>query len=279
MEKKKHTIIVPHDFTEVGEYALEHALVIAKIMENDITLVHIVKEEDEVERATEKCKEVAERTFKKHYHEPKVIVRVGSIFTAIGEVALEVNANLVIMGTHGVKGMQKLTGSWALKVIVSSPVPVVIVQAPPEHKKFEKIVFPVNFKQENKEKHHWVNYLSKYYKAKFYIIKQEVKDKTFRQRVQSNLTFAKKYFQNKEIDFEIYTAPGKNKFSTETVNYAVEIGADLILIMTTRDITLADYALGANEQQIIANKAKLPVMCVNPRSDLRKSYGFAAMSG
>jgi len=49
--------------------------------------------------------------------------------------------------------------------------------------------------------------------------------------------------------------------------------------MTTRDISLADYALGANEQQIIANKAKVPVMCVNPRSDLRKSQGFAAMSG
>ena len=279
MEKEKHTIIVPHDFTEVGEYALEHALVIAKIMENDITLVHIVKEEEEVERATEKCNEVAERTFKEHYHEPKVIVKVGSIFTTIGEVAREVNANLVIMGTHGMKGLQKITGSWALKVIVNSPVPVVIVQSPPEHKKFEKIVFPVNFKMENKEKHHWVNYLSKYYKAKFFIIKQEVKDKTFKQRVQSNLAFAKKYFQNKEIDYEIYTAPGKAKFSAETVNYAKEIGADLILIMTTRDITLADYALGAEEQQIIANKAKVPVMCVNPRSDLRKSQGFAAMSG
>jgi len=279
MEKEKHTILVPHDFTEVANYALEHALVIAKTVENDITLAHIVKEESEVEAATQKCKQLAEETFKKHYHEPKVIVRTGSIFSTIGEIAKDVNANLVIMGTHGMKGMQKLTGSWALKVIVSSPVPFVIVQGPPAHKKFEKIVFPVNFKVENKEKHHWVNYLSKYYNAKFYIIKQEVKDKTFRQRVQSNLAFAKKYFVNKEIDHEIHTAPSKSKFSTETINYAQEVGADLILIMTTRDITLADYALGADEQQIIANKAKIPVMCVNPRPDLRKAQGFAAMSG
>ena len=279
MEKEKHTIIVPHDFTEVADYALEHALVIAKTVENDITLVHIVKEEEEIESATQKCKELADRTFKQYYHEPKVIVRSGSIFTTIGEIAVEINANLVIMGTHGMKGMQKLTGSWALKVIVSSPVPFVIVQGPPEHKKFEKIVFPVNFKLENKEKHHWVNYLSKYYSAKFFIIKQDVKDKTFKKRVQSNLTFAKKYFVNKEIDHEIYTAPGKTKFSTETVNYAKEVGADLILIMTTRDISLADYALGADEQRIIANREKIPVMCVNPRADLRKAQGFSAMSG
>jgi len=279
MEKEKHTIIVPHDFTEVADNALEHALIIAKIMKNDITLVHIVKEESEVEAATQKCKEVADNTFRKHFHEPNVIVRSGSIFSTIGDIATDINANLVIMGTHGMKGMQKLTGSWALKVIVSSPVPFVIIQGPPEHKKFEKIVFPINFKLENKEKHHWVHYLSKYYKAKFYIIKQEVKDKTFKKRVQANLTFAKKFFQNKEIDFEIYTAPGKSKFSTETVKYAKEIGADLILIMTTRGITFADYALGADEQQIIANKAKIPVMCVNPRADLRKAQGFAAMSG
>lgn len=279
MENEKHTILVPHDFTEVADYALEHALVIAKIMENDISIIHIVKDEADIAKGTEKCNELAERTFKNHFQQPGVIVRSGSIFSTIGEVAKEINANLVIMGTHGMKGMQKLTGSWALKVIVSSPVPFVIVQAPPIHKKFEQIVFPVDFRLENKEKHHWVNYLSKYYKAKFHIVKQEVKDKTFKRRVQANLTFAKKYFDSKKMVYMIHTTPGKSKFSTETINYAKEIEADLILIMTTRGISLADYALGANEQQIIANKAKIPVMCINPRSDLRKSQGFAAMSG
>ena len=279
MEKEKHTILVPHDFTEVADNALEHAIVIAKIMDNDISIIHVVKEEKEIDKATEKANEVAERFFKEHFVQPKVIVREGSIFSTIGEVSKEINANLVIMGTHGMKGMQKLTGSWALKVIVSSPVPFIIVQAPPIHKKFEKIVFPVDFRLENKEKHHWVHYLSKYYKAKFHIIKQEVKDKTFKHRVQSNLTFAKKFFDGKEINYEIYTAPSKGKFSTVTINYAKEIEADLILIMTTRDITLADYALGANEQQIISNSAKIPVMCINPRPDLRRSQGFAAMSG
>jgi nucleotide-binding universal stress UspA family protein len=44
-----------------------------------------------------------------------VVVREGSIFTAISEVVEEFDATLVIMGTHGMKGMQKFTGSWALK--------------------------------------------------------------------------------------------------------------------------------------------------------------------
>lgn len=48
----------------------------------------------------------------------------------------------------------------------------------------------------------------------------------------------------------------------------------MILIMTTKDIRLTDYVFGANEQQLIANNAKIPVMCVNPRTDLRRLGGF-----
>ena len=47
------------------------------------------------------------------------------------------------MGTHGMKGMQKLTGSWALKVIVKSKVPFIVVQDPPaDQERYHNIVFP-----------------------------------------------------------------------------------------------------------------------------------------
>lgn len=279
MEKEKHTILVPHDFTPVSENALEHALIIAKIMDNDISLIHIVKEDSEIEKTTEQCNEIAEKTFNDHFIKPDVIVKTGSIFTTIADVAKEINANLVIMGTHGLKGMQKLTGSWALKVITGSPVPFVIVQEKPRHKRFEKVVFPIDFRRENKEKNHWVNYLYNYYKAKFYIIIQEVKDKTFKNRVKANLSFAKKFFDGKGVDYEVFTTPGKTKFWKETIDYAQNIEADLILIMTTRDINVTDYILGADEQKIIANSAKIPVMCINPRADLHQFSGFSATGG
>lgn len=278
MEKKK-TILVPTDFTVVGGYALEHAVKVAKTMKNEITLLHIVKDEDEIPEAEKKCHKIANDTFEHHYIKPNIMVRPGSIFTTIGEVASEVDANLVIMGTHGIRGMQKLTGSWALKVIVSSKVPFVIVQEPPTTGKFEKVVFPVDFRKETKEKNIWVNYLAQYYKCKFYIFKQDIKDKAFRTRVMSNLTFTKKYLNSKNIEYDIHTAPGKKKFYAETILFAHDIHADLILVMTTRDIGLADYVLGAEEQKIIANTAKIPVMCINPRSELFISGGFSAMGG
>lgn len=279
MAKGKDTIVVPHDFSVVGDYALENALAISQAMENQIVVLHIVKSNAEVRAAEEKCKEICEKFFEDHFVKPRYVVKVGSIFHDIGSVAVAENANLVVMGTHGVKGMQKLTGSWALKVIVSSKVPFIIVQGRPRSKTFDKIVFPIDFRFENKEKNSWVSYLANYYKTKFYFFKQDTSDKSFKAKVQSNTLFAKRYFKSKGIDFEIHSAPGKRRFALETIDFAKQIEADLILVMTTADIGLADYMLGANEQQIIANSEKIPVMCVNPNPELRKAGGFSAMGG
>jgi hypothetical protein len=57
----------------------------------------------------------------------------------------------------------------------------------------------------------------------------------------------------------------KGKFAEQTIEFANKINADLILIITTKNITFADYVLGAHEQEIIANSSKIPVCCVNPR--------------
>jgi len=277
--KKRQTILVPHDFSEVADYALQHAHFVSKNTGNDITMVHIIDNDSKYDTALEKCNKIASNTFKKYFFKPKVVIKVGSIFSAIGEVAKETNANLVIMGTHGIKGMQKLTGSWALKVIVHSTVPFIIIQEPPKSKKFSKIVFPIDFKVENKEKNQWVNYLAINYQSKFFLIKQDSKDKVFKRRINANISFAKKYLTSRNVEFEIYTAHAKTKFWKETISYAKEINADLILIMATRDIGIADFALGANEQNILANQEGIPVMCINPSISIRKGGGFSAMGG
>ena len=274
MEKEKKTILVTWDFTQVSENALKHAIKISKVVKNEITLIHICKKQNEIEEATNKLNIVAEETYKKHKIKPKVIAKEGSIFTTINEAASELNANLVIMGTHGMRGMQKLTGSWALKVIVGSEVPFVVVQEPPTHEHFNNIVFPIDFRAETKEKLNWAIYLAKYYQTKLHIFKSKVTDATLVRKVNNNINFAKKILSSKEIKYEITSAMGKKSFSNETINFAHEIDADLILIMTTRNIDFTDYVLGADEQKIIANSAKIPVMCVNPRTDLRKLAGF-----
>jgi len=274
MENTKNTILVTWDFTEVSEYALEHAVRIAKVVDNEIAMINIVKKSKEISSVTDRMNKVAEDVFNKNYIKPTPIVRTGSIFTTINEVTEEIGANLVIMGTHGMKGMQKITGSWALKVIAGSKVPFIVVQKAPEREHYSNIVFPVDFRQESKEKLKWAYYLSKYYNLKIHILYPTTTDELFLKQIRANLTFAKKYLSEKGIDFEISSSEGKHSFSDETIKFAQDTKADLILIMTTKDLSFQDYVFGASEQQIIANKAGLSIMCINPRTDLLKTGGF-----
>jgi len=274
----KKTIMVTWDFTEKAEYALEHAIQLSKRLETDVELIHIVSKEKEVEEATQRLNAVVEETRKKYQVKPLILVKVGNIFTTITEVATEMKAEVVIMGTHGMKGMQKLIGSWALKVIVGSKVPFIVVQAPPASHGFEKIVFPLDFRSENKEKINWMYYVARFYRSKFFIFKSKTSDPKFVKGIHSNLMFTKKFLDNNMIPYEIETANGKKDFATETIEYAHKIEADLMLIMTTKNIGFADYVIGAQEQMIISNKYQIPVMCINPRPG-KIGGGFSATGG
>ncbi len=260
-------IIVPWDFTDIAENALAHAVKIAKILDNSIVLFHIVKKEKDIEDAQKRLLHICKEAADKHKVDIDALIKVGTIFTTIGEYTKDnEDINLVIMGTHGMKGMQKLTGSWALKVIVSSYAPFIVVQDPPSDKSsFDKIVFPVNFKSENREKLIWAIYFGKIFNAKVHFVKQDVSDKNLVKKVNQNLTFAKKYLAKYNVEYEIATAEKSGSFAQATINYAKDIEADLMMIMTTKNIGTIDYVVGASEQFIIANTARVPVMCVNPR--------------
>ena len=260
-------IVVPWDFTEKAQNALAHAIKMSKILDNKITLLHIAKKLKDVDSNLAKLKDIAAKTQADTGVNTEAIVKEGSIFTTIGEYTEEhEDINLIIMGTHGMKGMQKLTGSWALKVIIGSHAPFIVVQDPPTEKaSFDKIVFPINFKTENREKLIWAIYFGKIFNAKIHFIKQEVHDKNLVKKVNHNLTFARKYLSKYNVEYEIATTEISGSFEKGTINYAKEIEADLMLIMTTKNIGTLDYVMGASEQFIIANTARIPVMCINPR--------------
>lgn len=278
MESTNRPIIVAWDFSQVAEYAFEHAIVINNVLKREIILLHIIsnlKNQKEIlKKLQKKCVEL-----KAQYDVNSTpMVKAGNIFSTISETALDLKAEMIVMGTHGIKGFQKITGSKALKVIVDSKVPFVVVQDKPEKPKYEKIIVPIDFRSEIKEKVPWVGYLSKHFGSRFYLFKRKSSDRGFKRRIISNLRFLGSYFRNNDIQYELHGASGKKSFDRETVSFAKKMNADMILVITTRNIAFLDYLLGAKEQQIIANPEKLPVMCINPRPG-KFSAGFSASGG
>jgi len=275
-DQENNVIVVTWDFTHVSEYALAHAVKIAYMMRYEIKLLHIVEPgapSELIENARRKMAQVSTDILKHDGIICKVVVKEGSLFTAISEYASKSNTKLVVMGTHGRKGSQKLFGSKALKVLTGSNAPFIVVKAKPsESLRISNVVFPIDFKSENKEKLQWAIYIGKNFQSKVHLFKYPVADSDLQKKVNTNLNFAIRFLKQNDIEYEIHTSTKKGSFAKATIHFSEKIKADLIILMTTKHITFLDYMFGADEQEIIDNSAKIPVMCVNPRA------GFAGTS-
>jgi nucleotide-binding universal stress UspA family protein len=277
MEENNKLIVVPWDFTPIAGYALAHAVKISKMVGNEICLLHIV--DKKIKPAEEAAKKAQLNSTSEEYTSKFGVpvtahISKGSIFTEISAFANGKNASLVVMGTHGIKGMQKLTGSWALKVIVKSKVPFIVVQDPPaDQERYHDFVFPIDYRKENKEKMKMALLLGNMFDSTVHILRAVTPDMALTKKTDVNLNFAVKYLIQNNVKYQIHEIP-KGNFAQQTIDFAVEKKADLIVIMTTKNITLADFVVGAEEQYIIANSSKIPVCCVNPMSTFAKVGQF-----
>jgi nucleotide-binding universal stress UspA family protein len=265
MEQEKNIVLVTWDFTEKSEYAIEHAILAAKRLNAEIGLVHIVKKDSEIKAAEERIDAIISSKYGHITPRPIPIVKDGNIFTTITDLANDMGARMIFMGTHGIKGMQKFLGSWALKVIAHTKMPFVVVQDKPVRDQYRDIVVPLTFRNENKESTNWVNLFAKYFGSHFHFIRAKHTDPNFIKGIESNIFFLKKYFASKGIPFYLESATGDTDFVVEVIEYATKKKADAIMLMITKDIGFADYVLGAHEQYIIANEGKIPVICINPK--------------
>ncbi len=277
MEQEKKSIMVTWDFSLVSYSALKHAIRMSQIVKYNIVLFHIVNEASEEEPAREKLEHTVKEIKQDLGVTVSFYVNHGKIFKEISDYASkeENHVNFVVMGTHGMKGGQKLFGSWALKVIAGATVPFIVVQdEPPKKDRYTDIVFPIDFKSENKEKLQWAIFLGKYLNSKIHLYKASMIDKNLQKKINVNLNFAIRFLIQNNIDYEIHEAPKSGNYYKELIAFSKKIHADLILITTTKHITALDYIFGAKEQYLLSNNEKIPVMCVNPKSNFAKVAQF-----
>jgi len=267
-EKFKNMILVPTDFSEACENAINQAAEAAKFFNYEVKLLHVIDKNTKAYLKQEnltadsldtRLTAISNETAKRHGIKVGFITRDGDIFTTISEVATEIGANLLYLGTHGKLGVQKLTGSFALKVITNSPVPVVVVQKRKFVKGFSKIVLPITSDAGPWEKTKWAAFIAKQFDAKIEIVQLE--SKAIDVTVQTMIG----RFEEEGIKYSVKVLPKSNNFSQKVIDYATEIESDLIMIMTNPDVNWTSYLLGSYDEDIIFNTSQIPSMCINPR--------------
>jgi nucleotide-binding universal stress UspA family protein len=259
----KKVFIVPHDFTSVGDIALEHAIATARPLGASVHLLHVVSKDSQIKESSEKLEAVIGR-YTSDGVEIVPVVRIGSIFEDIGEYAAEHSAELIFMGTHGAHGWQHITGSHALKVVTSSSVPFIIVQEKTvKPTGYDSIVVPMDLHKETKQKLSIVASLAKYFNSKVHVVTPDESDEYLRHQVNSNIVFSERFFKERGVEMTsaIVSSSG---FDKEVVKYAVSVDADLIAIMNLNRNSFLNAITANYEQYIITNDALIPTLILNP---------------
>lgn len=140
-------ILVPVDGSEYSSRAVQHAVELAKIFNSTITIVQVLTLDPLI--ATEyiktgKSNEVLDRArnyildnlnkLAQNYQQDNLnlhtqLLEDFSIVQGITQAAKDLNADLVVMGSHGRTGLSKfLLGSVAQRALLELPLPVLIVR-------------------------------------------------------------------------------------------------------------------------------------------------------
>ena len=271
--KYEKIVMIPTDFSEVCDNAIHHGVELAQSLHYNVCILHVINKETKsylkkerlsLDYVNEKLKEYKNRYEKETGVGINIISREGSIFEVINQVAEEIQAHMMILGTHGKQGLQHLFGSYALRVVLDSPCPVVVVQKRSFGKGYHKIIFPITNDLEVRQKVQWALLMSKLFDSQFLLYIANEKDPDLNNRLKVITQQITKILDEKKVGYEIESAEKSGDFAKQVVSSAAKHQSDLVMIMTIPPIDNPGFSVAGWDETMMFNDAQIPVMCINP---------------
>lgn len=263
--KKIATLI---DFTPTCEKSVEYSAAIAEKAGAELILVHIASDEKgndgdqithELEKYTSKIgANISVRCF----------VDFGSFYHVVPTTMLKLEVDMVIVGTHGKKGLkQNLFGANILKLVKSLDVPCLVIQDESvfNENTFKKLLFPIAPHEHFEVKYRQVGSIAKLFDSEVCIFAIQKDIRGFSEMNQKNLLRTKKYFDENNIKYKEV----KQVQTTYSVGYAKDIlkfasenniGTLCIMSKVSKDNF---YFGNIDKENILINQAAIPVFCAN----------------
>ena len=271
-------ILVPTDFCEVSEYALDFARQIAQQENSELLLLNVIEHASAatfntmgitdfdpmesiymkkmIERVTAKMEEIKNSPdFSTVNIKTKVVV--GNPFVAISEEVVKTETDLVVMGTEGAEGMDELfVGSNAEKVIRSANCPVLTIKSKTNIEDINDIVFASDFKSPGEGIVAYIKEAQSIFNAKLRLI--IINTPGSFTTTKSDLELMEVFASEKGL--ENYTMDVYNDFNEEDgiIYFADEIEADMIAIGTHGRTGLYHVLTGSIAEDV-ANHSSKPV--------------------
>lgn len=279
----QHTnkIVVPVDFGEQANIALEQAAHLAKMIDADITLIYVMesggflgrflsKQQDEEMRKEieQKMDELIEKVEKEQGVKCDKVIAQGTVYDKIDEVAAMLGAKFIVMGTNGAAtGRKRFVGSNTLRVVRSSSIPVITIKGKHHRDGCRNIVVPLDLTKETREKVTKAMEFAKMYSSDVRIVSVLFStDEFIVNRLTRQLSQVKAYVEKHGVRCTgeiIKGIKGEESLGQIIIDYANKVEGDLLLIMTQQEQDITDLFIGSAAQEIIY-KSDIPVLSIVP---------------
>jgi nucleotide-binding universal stress UspA family protein len=280
-------ILVPVDFSETSMKALDHAVYVAKLNSADITIINVVEstysyapstdytalafnnlasyEKAVVKQSKEHILKLAAKIRKKESININTIVSTGWVKEEILTNAESIKADIIIMGTHGVKGFREfITGSNTFRVVNEAKCPVLSIQKSAVNPGFKNILLPFRDKPHSREKVDYTIRMAEIYKAKILVLGIDIdEDKAQVKKLTLEAEQIKRIVEKHGIEcsIKIKSSP---YLADKILKYAEKKSIDLIVIMSDLDWTaISEFFMGPYAQQMI-NHSTIPILSIRP---------------
>ncbi len=277
-ESKNDVILIPTDFSEVCQNAIEHGASIASVMKYRVVLLHVINKDTDKylddknlseNVISEKLENIAAEASKKYDVQVEFLVKSGDLFENIKESSEKVGSKFIILGTHGKVGFQKITGSYVLKVIEVTNTPTIIVQKRQYTDGYKNIVFPITASTQDRQKVSWAIRIAKLFDATIHMIPKFESGKFYKNRIMSITKQIKDIFDEYGVRYiDKVSSPTEGNFAKQVVDYAVEHDAELIMTLVNKDKFFSSW-----DEKLIYNPSQIPVICINPVETKKTSWG------
>jgi nucleotide-binding universal stress UspA family protein len=264
--KMKKKIIVPTDLTGAANQAVRQAAVIARKAQATLVLLHILDSKspsaEEIER---KLNLQATELWEQSGLACEVLLRPGSVLEEIPVLTREHDWDLMVIGTHGIKGIrQMLTGPDILKLVAKISIPVLVVQEnTPLIEDFKRIILPVSSHESFLPALDALLFFASLYNVEIHLYSIYKAGFEWPKQLLLNIDEAIKLFETKGVNYkrikEDQTSYSMG-YAKQTLKYAESVHADYLCIMS---VPSKDYYYFAqtDKEKLLLNEFNIPVLC------------------
>ncbi len=269
--------LVPYDFTPVTRSALDYALAMAKAFDAKVEIFHLIKDESIRPEAETKFAQLIDSLGEDEKKKVFSKIEVGSIFKDISKQADEGDAHLMIMGTHGAHGLQKVFGSHAIKVVKSSNTPFLVTQENGTPRNIKRIVMAVDLAKESVQIVKYASELAKKFGAEIHLTCQPKEDEFLSRQLENNILKARKYLKNQGVHYEVDMLRGAHGLAHEVIEYGKKHDADLFAVVHSSESLIPQF--DTFSQDMITNEWGIPVLIMNGNevAGVRTNYSFISI--